>query len=60
MYTNFAESKPSLTMTPVPELSKKQALAVMKDSAIARTAIYQWNKLNTTVRMLVHKTKVGR
>ena len=47
-------------MTPVPELSKKQALAVMKESAIARTAVYQWNKLNTTVRMLVHKTTVSQ
>ena len=28
----------------------------MKESAIARTAVYQWNKLNTTVWMLVHKT----
>lgn len=31
----------------------------MKDSAIARTAIYQWNKMNTAVRMLVHKTTVS-
>ena len=56
---NFTESKPNLKTSPI-ELSKKQALAVMKESAIARTAIYQWNKLNTTVRMLVHKTKVSQ
>ena len=31
----------------------------MKDSAIARTAIYQWNKMSTAVRMLVHKTTVS-
>lgn len=40
------------------ELTKRQLLAQTKSSAVARTAVYQWNKLNTAVRMLVHKTKV--
>ena len=40
------------------ELTKKELLAQTKNSAVARTAVYQWNKLNTAVRMLVHKTKV--
>lgn len=31
----------------------------MRDSAIARTAVYTWNKLNTAVRMLVHNTTVS-
>ena len=56
-YTCFVES--GNKSTPV-ELTKKQALALMKESAIARTAVYQWNKLNTAVRILVHKTTVGQ
>ena len=40
------------------ELTKRQLLAQTKHSAVARTAVYQWNKLNTAVRILVHKTKV--
>ena len=40
------------------ELTKRQLLAQTKNSAVARTTVYQWNKLNTAVRMLVHKTKV--
>ena len=41
------------------ELSKKKLLSRMQDSPIARTAVYQWNKLNTAVRILVHKTTVS-
>ena len=49
-----------LKTNPTVELSKKkQALAVMKESGIACTATYQWNKLNTTMRMLVHKIKIN-
>ena len=40
------------------ELTKKKLPSQMKDSTIARTAVYQWNKLNTAVRIFVHKTTV--
>lgn len=43
----------------VPELTKKETLLIMKTSAVARTAVYQWNKMNTAVRILVHQTTVG-
>ena len=33
-------------------------MAGTKSSAVARTAVYQWNNVNIAVRMLVHKTKV--
>ena len=41
------------------ELTKKKLLSRMKDSPIACTAVYQWNKLNTAVRILVHKMTVS-
>ena len=42
----------------VPELTKNQVLMRMKTSAVARTAVYQWNRMNTALRVLVHQTTV--
>ena len=42
----------------VPELTKKELLFKPPNSAIARTAIFQWNKLNNALQIAVHQTTV--
>ena len=40
----------------VPELTKSEVLQRMKKSPVTHTAVYQWNKMNTAVQILVHQT----
>ena len=42
----------------VPELTKSMVPQRMKTSAVTHTAVYQWNKMNTGVQILVHQTTV--
>jgi len=38
----------------VPELTKNKVLQRMKTLAVTHTAVYQWNKMNTAVQILVN------
>ena len=41
------------------ELTKAEVREFSKTSAVARTALFHWNRMNTTVRRLVHSKQVG-
>jgi len=42
----------------VPELTKSKVPQRIETSAVTHTVVYQWNKMNTAVQILVHQTTV--